>query len=79
VSTLASTVMFVLVHPPGMSAECQGRLIIEATDEVWRWNAVEPRVLVDRADLDAFIESLNRATGSHGGHTLGFPAAPMGV
>ena len=53
--------MFNQVHPPGMPAECQGRLIIEPTDEVvWRWDAVEPRVLVDRADLDAFIESLKR-------------------
>jgi len=61
VPTLASTVMFNQVHPPGMPAECQGRLIIEPTDEVvWRWDAVEPRVLVDRADLDAFIESLKR-------------------
>ena len=39
VPTLASTVILILVHRPGMSAECQGRLIVEPTDEVvWRWD-----------------------------------------
>jgi len=66
VPALASIVIFILVHPPGMSAECQGRLIVEPTDEVvWRWDAVEARVLVDRADLDAFIESLEPRGWSH--------------